>query len=74
MSFDQFAGQGDTAAWDPEVAAATKKAADKIFTAAAEAEVSGTSDRDEDEPHDEQAAVDDDQPGEVPDPDVTRHP
>jgi hypothetical protein len=32
MTFDPYANQGDTSAWDPEAAAATKRAADKIFT------------------------------------------
>lgn len=31
MTFDPFANQGDTSAWDPESVAAIKRAADKIF-------------------------------------------
>jgi len=37
MTFDPYANQGDTSAWDPEAAAATKRAADKIFTEESEA-------------------------------------
>lgn len=37
MTFDQFANQGGAAAWDANEAAATKKAADKIFATAATA-------------------------------------
>lgn len=61
MTFDQFANQGDTAAWDPEAAAATKKAADKIFnprkngtnadgTDSSDTEKTVGTDGDEDEP------------------------
>lgn len=32
MTFDPYANQGDTSAWDPEAAAANKRAADKIFS------------------------------------------
>jgi hypothetical protein len=34
MTFDPYANQGGTAAWDPEQAAATKKAAEKLFAEA----------------------------------------
>lgn len=89
MTFDQFANQGGTAAWDPEEAAATKKAADKLFGEAddsievddvvspgadattapgGEGKVVGT-DGDEDTPK-----QDPNQPGEVPDPDITLEP
>lgn len=62
MTFDQFANQGDTAAWDPEAAAATKKAADKIFSA--EPDTDDTSD-------DTALKQDPHEPDEVPDPDIT---
>ncbi len=37
MTFDQYANQGGSAAWDPEQAAATKKAAEKLFAEADDA-------------------------------------
>jgi len=67
MTFDQFANQGDTAAWDPEAAAATKKAAEKIFSSSGNDDSVETDD--EDAPK-----HDPNQPGEVPDPDLTLDP
>lgn len=66
MTFDQFANQGDTAAWDPKVAAATKKASDKIFTGEHDAV-----DPDSGEAEDTSLKQDPHQPSEVPDPDIT---
>lgn len=63
MSFDQFANQGDTTAWDPEAAAATKKVADKIFT--------GETDVVDDQSDDTSLKQDPHPPSEVPDPDIT---
>lgn len=34
MTFDQFANQGGPASWDPEAAAAAKKAGDRLFAEA----------------------------------------
>ena len=68
MTFDQFANQGDTAAWDPESAAATKKAADKIFTG--EHDVVDP-DSDDAEAEDTSLKQDPHPPSEVPDPDIT---
>lgn len=65
MTFDQFANQGDTAAWDPEAAAATKKAAEKIFNSDPNDD-SGETDGDEDA-----TKHGPNQPGDVPDPDIT---
>ena len=63
MTFDQFANQGGTAAWDPEAAAATKKAADKIFTAEPDDDAEDTEDASlKQDPH---------APDEVPDPDIS---
>lgn len=64
MTFDQYANQGDTAAWDPEAAAATKKAADKIFSAEPD-------DADVDDDDDTSLKQDPHPPSEVPDPDIT---
>lgn len=36
MTFDPFENQGGAAAWDPDAAAASKKAADKLFASAEE--------------------------------------
>lgn len=78
MTFDQFANQGDTAAWDPEAAAATKRASEKIFRSNKSDDSAGAdgsdgdsvgTDGDEDAPK-----HDPNQPGEVPDPDLTLDP
>jgi hypothetical protein len=63
MTFDQFANQGDTAAWDPDAAAATKKAADKIFA--------GEPDDTEEDSGDTSIKQDPHPPDQVPDPDIT---
>ncbi|MHA6669787.1 hypothetical protein ACX3O0_13060 [Homoserinimonas sp. A447] len=65
MTFDPYANQGDTAAWDPEAAAATKRAADKIFTVGPDGT---TAEVDED---DTSLKQDPHPPSEVPDPDIT---
>lgn len=73
MTFDQFANQGDTAAWDPAAAAATKKAADKIFTGEADGIADDAEDADPATGTDD-ITQDPHPPGEVPDPDITREP
>jgi hypothetical protein len=74
MTFDQYANQGDTAAWDPDAAAANKRAADKIFTVAPDGAVEdgavegGAADEAED---DTSMKQDPHPPSEVPDPDIS---
>jgi hypothetical protein len=62
MTFDQFANQGDTAAWDPDAAAATKKAADEIFAGDPDDAVDTNDTSIKQDPH---------APSEVPDPDIS---
>ena len=87
MTFDQFANQGGSAAWDGEESAATKKAADKIFATGTEKNgvdettVSGEDDSlrdpEPDSPVPDSPVSDSPdpdspaQPGNVPDPDVS---
>ncbi|MEX1078260.1 MAG: hypothetical protein WED09_04045 [Homoserinimonas sp.] len=75
MTFDQYANQGDTAAWDPEAAAATKRAADKIFNG--EPDHTAPDDASDAETDDNEGTAvkqDPHPPSEVPDPDITRDP
>jgi hypothetical protein len=66
MTFDPYANQGDTSAWDPDAAAATKRAAEKIFSDAPAAD----SDPDTDEDADTHIKQDPHPPSQVPDPDI----
>ena len=76
MTFDPYANQGDTSAWDPEAAAATKRAAEKIFADAPESTGPDGTDTDgadaDDADQGEGTAVKQDPhpPSEVPDPDI----
>lgn len=77
MTFDPYANQGDTSAWDPEAAAANKRAADKIFTD--NSDDTGEADTAEAENpsgEGEGTAVKQDPhaPEDVPDPDITPDP
>jgi hypothetical protein len=67
MTFDPYANQGDTAAWDPEAAAATKRAADKIFAVGPD----GTAEPDETDDDDTSIKQDPRPPDQVPDPDIS---
>lgn len=72
MTFDPYANQGDTSAWDPEAAAATKRAADKIFTDNSD----DTAEAENPSGEGEGTAVKQDPhaPEDVPDPDITPDP
>jgi len=75
MTFDPYANQGDTSAWDPESAAATKRAADKIFSSEAGTDAlapDDTTEADNPSGEGEGTAVKQDPhpPAEVPDPDI----
>lgn len=83
MTFDPYANQGDTSAWDPEAAAATKRASERIFTA--DQDGHATEDSTGEDPSEEAenpggegegTAVKQDPhvPEEVPDPDLTTDP
>lgn len=70
MTFDPYANQGDTSAWDPEAAAATKRAADKIFTDAPDDIGADPDDSATDEDAGTAVKQDPHVPSEVPDPDI----
>lgn len=77
MTFDQFANQGGSAAWDGEEAAATKRAAEKIFATGTatngvdETTVSGEDDSLRKPEPDGPEPDTPEQPGNVPDPDIS---
>ncbi len=72
MTFDPYANQGDTSAWDPEETAATKRAADKIFSG----DPADTEESDNPSGEGEGTTVKQDPhaPDEVPDPDLVQEP
>lgn len=70
MTFDPYANQGGSAAWDADAAAATKKAGEKLFAEADDdIEVDDVVTKRDAKPEREEQP--EEQPGNVPDPDIT---